>query len=71
MIVTDDGYAIEQHLKSNQIIINYPQTYLSITNTIGTVLTRNSELTRSELTLVLQLVRLLMDKKGEDGCVKT
>lgn len=67
MIVTDDGYSIEQYPQKNQIIINLPQTDLSITNTIGTISTRKARLTANELTMVINLVRLLMDAKGEDN----
>ena len=70
MIVTDDGYAIEQYPKQNQIVISLPQTDGSLTNTIGMISTRKIELTASELTMIVNLVKLLMDKKGEGGCVE-
>ena len=66
MIITDDGYAIEQYQKKNQIIISLPQTDGSLTNTIGTISTRKTRLTAHELTMILNLVRLLMDAKGEE-----
>ena len=66
MIITDDGYAIEQYQKKNQIIISLPQTDGSLTNTIGTISTRKTRLTANELTMILNLVRLLMDAKGEE-----
>ena len=65
MIITNDGYAIEQYQKGNQIIISLPQTYESMTNTIGTISTRKSRLTANELTMVVNLVRLLMDGKDD------
>lgn len=66
MIVTEDGYAIEQYLKSNQIIISLPQTYWCPTNTVGIISNRKPKLSTSELTIVLQLVRVLLDAKGEE-----
>lgn len=67
MIITNDGYAIEQYPKQNQIIINLPQTDGSLTNTIGTISTRKIELTANELSMVVNLVRLLMGEKGEEN----
>lgn len=66
MIITNDGYAIEQYPKQNQIVINLPQTNSTITNTNGTIATRKEKLTTEELTLILTLVRLLMGEKGEE-----
>ena len=67
MIITDDGYSIEQYPQKNQIIISLPQTDGSLTNTIGTVSTRKTRLTANELTMIVNLVRLLMVGKDEDG----
>ena len=60
MIITDDGYSIEQYPQKNQIIISLPQTDGSLTNTIGMVSNRKPNLSTSELTLVLQLVNLFV-----------
>lgn len=72
MIVTDDGYAIEQHQGQNKIVILMPQTAETITNTVQQLSKRRVKLTENELLLILNLVRLLMmDGKEKTECVKT
>lgn len=65
MIITSDGYAIEQYPKRNQIVINLPQTYGSMTNTFETISARKAELTANELTMIVNIVRLLTGAKEE------
>ena len=61
MIVSTDGYAIEYHRKSNQIIITMPQTMQTLTNTVSIVRNRKVNFTDADLAILLELTRYLCE----------
>lgn len=70
MIVTDDGFSIDQHPNKNRITITLPPTMETINATtihFDKIVSRKIKLNESELLLILNLVRwIMMDGKETD-----
>lgn len=62
MILSQDGYAIEQYPKRNQIVITMPQTVQTLTNTTSIVRNRKVDFSDADLTLLLELTRYLCER---------
>ena len=65
-MVTSDGYTITQDPKKNRIIINLPQTWSTINTTVSAVSDRKQYLTTAEEAVVLNLVKALFERGGQD-----
>lgn len=63
-LTTKDGYSITPEPQRNRIVINLPQTLTTTTSTMWPVEDRKSELSDSELALILQMVRSLFKEEG-------
>ena len=62
MIVSGDGYTIEYYKKENRITITLPQTMETPTNTISSVWIRNTNLTETDLALLLEMARYICER---------
>ena len=62
MIVTEDGYTIAYNKEYNDILIVLPQTKETITNTRGAVVDRKVDISREELTLLMNVARLIINR---------
>ena len=68
MIVSNDGYAIEEYINTNQIIITLPQTQSTLTNTVTPVVARRTRLTHDELVAILVAVKAMFEaEEGEEA----
>lgn len=63
-LTTKDGYSITPEPQRNRIVINLPQTVATATNTMWPTEDRKSELSDSELALILQMVRSLFKEEN-------
>lgn len=64
-MIVSGGYSLSHNILKNQIIITLPQTYQTLNNTFTTVSNRRNELSDSEQTFLLMMVRQLFEKKEE------
>ena len=62
-MIVIDGYSIEHYPSRNQIVITMPQTVQTITNTVGMVVNRRTDITNNELTALLVCVKAIMEKE--------
>lgn len=65
MIMTKNGYAIEQYPSRNEIIITLPQTEETLTNTITPVRKRKKKLNGEELAVIVTMVERMMEVDDE------
>lgn len=66
-IITSDDYLIHYKSAKNKIIITLPQTLGSLTNSRGKISRRRTEISESELGLLLQITRLIFERMADDG----
>lgn len=66
MIISEDGYTISYNKTYNDILIILPQTKTTITNTIGEVVDRKVDISQSELTLLLNVARLIFKRGAKE-----
>ncbi len=66
-IIKSDDYLIHYKIEKNKIIITLPQTFGSLTNSRGKISRRRTEISESELGLLLQITRLIFERMAEDG----
>lgn len=62
-MIISDGYTIEYYKGRNQIVIGLPQTEETATNTISMVTKRKVDLTDEEQTIILAVVKYVMEVK--------
>lgn len=66
-IVRSDDYLIHYKSKKNKLIITLPQTFGSLTNSRGKISRRRTEISESELGLLLQITRMIFERMVDDG----
>ena len=64
MLITDDGYSLTYNKGANQLIISLPQTMRTLTNTYEQVVDRRTDVTETDLAVLLNIVKLIF-QKGE------
>lgn len=63
-----DGYSIMQYVTRNQIVINLPQTWDTLTNTVAPIADRRTALTDLEETALLTAVKAMFENEThKDG----
>lgn len=65
MIIDEEGYSIVYHKNRNQIIINLPQTWETLSNTVTPISNRNSDLSDAKQAVILSVVKKLMESDYE------
>lgn len=66
-MITSDGYSLIYYPNRNQIIINLPQTLISLTNTVTIVKNRKTELSATEQGTILAVVKAIVDGGVNDA----
>lgn len=66
-MITSDGYSLIYYPNRNQIIINLPQTLMSLTNTVTIVKNRKTELSATEQGTILAVVKAIVDGGVNDA----
>lgn len=61
-MLTSDGYCLTYYKNKNQIVISLPHTYETATNTYEQVVDRRTDVTETELLVLLEIVRLIFHK---------
>lgn len=64
-MIVSGGYTLSYNILQNQIIITLPQTYQTLSDSFTVVSNRRNELSDSEQTFLLMIVRQLFEKKEE------
>ena len=65
MIINEEGYSIVYRKNKNQIIINLPQTWETLSNTVTPISNRNSDLSDAKQAVILSVVKKLMESDYE------
>lgn len=63
-MLTYKGYAIEQHIKKNRVVIYLPQTMETLTSTVSEPKTRRMRLSDAEMAMLLK-VAVSLYEEGE------
>jgi len=66
-IVMSDGYMIRYQKSKNKITMTLPQTFGSLNNSRGKIARRRTDLSQSELALLLYITRLMLERMGDNG----
>lgn len=64
-ITIHDGYTARYYKKDNRIVINLPQTMVTMTNTIEPVVSRKVEISEEELSSFVALAKLVFEGRNE------
>lgn len=71
-MIVSDGYSLMYDEKHNRIVIGLPQTMETATNTIGQIVDRRTDVTETDLMVLLNIAQLIFHKGirmdgGENG----
>ena len=66
-MLTSDGYSLTYYKNKNQIVINLPQTYETVTNTYAQVVDRRTDVEETDLIVLLNVVKLIFCKGGTNN----
>ena len=61
-MIVIDGYTIEYYPSRNTIVIVMPQTVTTMTNTVGMVSNRRTDITELELKAILVAVKAMVER---------
>ena len=64
-MIISEGYILVYEPLSNSIIITLPQTMETLTNTVSEIVDRRIDISREEEATILNVVKAIMEKKGE------
>lgn len=62
MIISSDGYYLSYDKMRNYIMIHIPQTAETLENTIDTPVNRRTDVTENDLTVLLQIAKIIFEK---------
>ena len=62
MLVSPDGYTIEEESNKNRLVIHMPSTLETVQSTTDTINDRRSSLSDEDLFVILQIVRYMYKK---------
>lgn len=62
-MIISDGYTIEYFKSGNRIEIQLPQTWSTISNTVSMISNRKLDITDSELSIILAVVKTIMERE--------
>lgn len=65
-MVTNDGYILSQEPNKNRIVITLPQTFGTANCTTSDMVNRKRFLTATEESVVLGVVRKLLEAEGDE-----
>lgn len=60
-----DNYSLIYEKKKNRIIINLPQTIITVVDSTGPVVNRKVDVKNEELTSILLMTKLVFESEGE------
>lgn len=63
-MIVSDGYSLMYDEKHNRIVIGLPQTMETATNTIGQIVDRRTDVSETDLIVLLNIAQLIF-YKGE------
>ena len=67
-MIVSDGYSLMYDEKRNFILIGLPQTMETATNTIGQIVDRRTDVTETDLMVLLNIAQLIFHKgERKDG----
>lgn len=66
-MLTSEGFCLTYYKRQNQIVICLPQTAETATNTYEQIADRRTDVTETELAVLLNIVKLLFYKGGRKG----
>ena len=66
-IIMSDGYLLRYEKRKNKITITLPQTFGSLTNSTEKISRRRTDLSTSELALILYITMLTFERTEDDG----
>lgn len=64
MIISSDGYYLSYDKMRNYIVIHLPQTSETLENTIDKPVDRRTDVAENNLTVLLQIAKILFEKGG-------
>lgn len=64
-MIVSDGYSLNYDKGKNRIVILLPQTMETLTNTIDAVTDRRIDINESEQSLILNVVKAVMERRSE------
>lgn len=62
-MIISNGYTIEYFKSRNKIEIQLPQTWSTISNTVSMISNRKLDITDSELSIILAVVKIIMERE--------
>jgi len=65
-MLCSDGYALTYYKHKNQIVINLPQTYATITNTVEQPVDRRTDIEEADLAILLNIAKLIFYKEERE-----
>ena len=65
-MIVSDGYSLMYDEKHNRIIIGLPQTMETATNTIGQIADRRTDVSETDLIILLNIAQLIFHKGRKD-----
>ena len=70
-MICSDGYSLTYFPKRNTIEIVMPQTMTTLTNTVAMVSNRKTVLTVEEETVILSVVKSIVERRTDDADANT
>lgn len=64
-MIVGDGYYLNYDKDKNRIVILLPQTMETLTNTMDAVTDRKIDITESEQSLILNVVKAVFERRNE------
>ena len=64
-MITGDGYYLNYDKYKNRIVIHLPQTMETLTNTMDAVTDRKIDITASEQSLILNMVKAVFERRSK------
>lgn len=61
MIATNDGYSLIYNRNKNTILINLPQTFVTMRDTVSPIGNRRTEISEGEEAVILGIVRKIFN----------